>query len=320
MMNYKNFLKYFYSTLPLFVKRKIEVKRKEKRKAVIKERMSSVFVSETDLDEIFSKFTIDTDVFLHSSLTNIGTIEGGVEYVVNKILEKINIEKHTLLIPALPIQGRFIDYLRRSPVFDVRTAPVKMGAVSEYLAVMQGAKRSVHPTHSVVAIGANAKKYTSTHHLDSTPFGVNSPYYKLLENNAEIMYFGVTPYVTTYVHVIEDMFSDLFPVEVYADEEFCVPCLNEYGEPLTVKTKVHDPQSSINRNVLILNQYFIDYGAILFTHPIGDSNIIIADVRKLTIAYLNAMKDELTIYGKFKISPKIKNKISELLTYIENSK
>lgn len=317
MWNYKSIFKYLYSILPSFAKKNIEVQRKKRKKAAISKRMNSIYISEAELDDIFSKFELGCDVFLHSSLTNIGTIEGGVPLVCKKILEKVNIQTNTLLVPALPIQGTFIDYLYEKPVFDVRTAPIKMGAISEYFSKMQEAKRSIHPTHSVVAIGANADKYISHHHIDNTPFGVRSPYYKLLENKAKILYLGVTPYVTTYVHVIEDIFSDIFPVKVYTDEIFEVTCLNSFGKSLTVKTKAHDPKASITRNVLILNDFFDYDNAILFNHPIGDSHILIVDVHRLTIAYLHAMQQGITIYGNFKVTPVLQERISMLLTDLE---
>jgi aminoglycoside 3-N-acetyltransferase len=316
-MKLKEFLLLLYSLTPPFLKAYIGKEKKKIKKRKIKKRMKNVYVSKEELKNIFSEFKWDSDVFLHSSITNIGTIEGGVPYICELILNKVDPEKYTLLVPALPTREKFLDYLRTKPIFDVRTSPVKMGAISEYLSQLDVCKRSIHPTHSVLAIGKKSDYYTGFHHKDRTPFGINSPYYKLLSEKARILYFGVSIYYTTYVHVIEDLFGDAFPVQVYDEEEFDTQAIDWNGNSLTIHTKCHDPKASIHRNVLKLERYFLEEGAILYTHRLGESQITLVNVYKLTVAYLQAMKKGETIYGHFKISDNIVTQIDKLLSRLK---
>jgi aminoglycoside 3-N-acetyltransferase len=171
----------------------------------------------------------DNDIFLHSSITSIGKISGGTKFLAELILEKVNVNKNTILISALPFQGRFKEYLEQNPVFDVKNSPVVMGAVNEYLSLHPNAERSLHPTHSVIAIGPKSHYYIAEHHLDPTSFGIHSPYYKLIENNAEILMFGADLNYLTFIHVIEDMLGIYVPLNPYLKKNYFVKVIDNMG-------------------------------------------------------------------------------------------
>jgi aminoglycoside 3-N-acetyltransferase len=278
----------------------------------IKERFQRVRITKEEITGIINNLDLDSDVFLHASTTNIGKISGGTKFLCEVIQSKVNIEKHTLLVSALPYRGKFKTYLETDPVFDVKTAPVEMGAINEYFSLYPNAERSLHPTHSVVAIGPDAGYYVSGHHLDNTPFGTHSPYYKILEKRGKILLFGVGLNVLTFVHVIEDILGDCFPVNPYSKKEYQVRVFDNEGKEYVVKTPCHDPLKAIKRNGNNLMPYFLKYNAIT-TCPIGDSGISVLDARLALCAYCHALLDGVSLYGKFKIKEKMKEKILGLL-------
>jgi aminoglycoside 3-N-acetyltransferase len=265
-------------------------------------------VKKDDIITIFDRLNLDNDIFLHTSTISIGKINAGIKELSELILEKADINKNTLLISALPFRGRSKEYLDKRPVFDVKNSPVEMGAINEYLSFLPGALRSLHPTHSVVAIGPKASYYISEHHFDITPFGMHSPYYKLIDNDAKILMFGAGLKYLTFIHVIEDILYDCFPVDPYLKKIYTVKVISASGDVVMVDTKCHDPFKA--RDPLKLLPYFIKYNAIE-RYSIGESEILLLDAKKVVYSYLMALLDGISIFGKFVIKKEMKKKILE---------
>ena len=306
--------KLLFYFLPNCIK-KIIIKRKQKKDLhEAQQRAKRTKVSKEELKEIIDGLNIgECDIILHSSMMSIGTIKGGVKWVVNCLFEKVDISKNTILVSALPYRGRFKDYLERGVVFDVRDAPIEMGGINEYIGSLPNAKRSIHPTHSVVAVGKNAEEYVSGHHLDKTPFGVNSPYYKIIKNRGKAIMFGASMDYFTCIHAMEDMLGDLYPGKLYGDKRYKVKCIDYEGKELWVETPYHTPlQSSIRTSFNSLDKVLLD-NYVFDGVNIGESLIIIVDLYKYTICYLNEIKKGRTIYGKVKVTKELRSKIDEII-------
>ena len=70
-----------------------------------------------------------------------------------------------LLFPATHLVERPERWFERDEVFDVRRTPTAMGLLSEMARRQSDAARSLHPTHSVVAVGPLAGELVATHHV-----------------------------------------------------------------------------------------------------------------------------------------------------------
>lgn len=285
------------------------VEKREIRDGVARAKRTKV--SKEELKEKISALNLDTDVMLHSSMLNIGKLQGGAKFVVKTLTDKIDLSQNTLVASALPFRGAFKEYLETKTVFDVRNAPIAMGAVNECIALLPGAKRSIHPTHSVVAIGSDAEEYTSVHHLGQTPFGEYSPYYKLIEHRAKILLLGATLNNLTLIHAIEDMLGELHPFNVYDKKRYAVDCLDENGRHLTVNTTCHAPLLGIFRDSGFLYDDLILQG-VMETIPLGEAELCTIDAYKFCIFYLDKLASGCSIYGRFKPSEKLKVYISVL--------
>jgi aminoglycoside 3-N-acetyltransferase len=314
-MKLKKMLQYVDYFGPSFLIRPLRKHYEKRTVNRIKERFRKITITKEEITSIINNLNLDCDVFLHSSTTNIGRISGGTKFVCELIQNKVNIEKHTLLVSALPYRGKFKAYLESNPVFDVRTAPVAMGAINEYFSLYPNAKRSLHPTHSVVAIGPDAEYYVSEHHLDNTPFGVHSPYYRILEKQGKIVLFGVGLRSMTFSHVIEDILGNYFPVNPYCKKEYQVPVFDNEGKEYIVKTPCHDPLKALKRNGYNLMPYFQKYNAIK-TYLIGDSEISVLEAQLIIYAHCQALLEGMSLYGKFKIKAELKEKVLKLKNII----
>src|SRR5260221_13718575 len=98
--------------------------------------------------------------------------------------------------------------------FDPRVHGTNLGALPAAFLKFQGVERSIHPTHSVSAVGPRARDVTEAHHLAPSIFGMGSPWQRCVELNAKILGLGVTMGPLTFYHVLEDMEGEEFPLPV----------------------------------------------------------------------------------------------------------
>jgi aminoglycoside 3-N-acetyltransferase len=142
-------------------------------------------------------------LLVHSSLRSLGPqfsrSNQGAEMAVQALLEVLG-PSGTLLMPALSYET----VNRDNPRFDVRGTPACIGALQEYFRTRPGTLRSVHPTHSVCAVGRQAGELLSDHHLDTTPCGARSPFAKLPRTGGQILFIGCGLRPNTSMHAVEE--------------------------------------------------------------------------------------------------------------------
>jgi aminoglycoside 3-N-acetyltransferase len=132
---------------------------------------------------------------VHSSFKSLGITDA--ETIIQALLDVIG-ERGTLLLPAL-------SYLQQPPlVHDTRTTPTCVGYLTEYFRTRPGVSRSLHPTHSVCAIGASVHELLDDHGDDITPCGEHSPFHKLLHRGGKILMLGCGLRPNTTMHAIEE--------------------------------------------------------------------------------------------------------------------
>jgi aminoglycoside 3-N-acetyltransferase len=153
-------------------------------------------------------------LLVHSSLRSLGHAPAGAETVVRGLLEALG-PHGTLLMPALSYER----VTSSQPVFDIRRTPGNVGAIPEHFRTRPGTLRSMHPTHSVCAVGRLAEPMLRDHRLDDTPVGPHSPFRLLPEYGGQILMLGCGLRPNTSLHGIEEL---VVP-----------PYL--YGEPLTYR-------------------------------------------------------------------------------------
>jgi aminoglycoside N3'-acetyltransferase len=171
-------------------------------------------------------------LFIHSSLKSLGYIDGGATTVVQALQDAVG-PQGTLVIPTYYMPGGSIratcemqDY-----VFDVRKDGTNMGRLPESFLACTGIHRSVHPTHSVSAWGRHAAYLTEAHHRAPSVFGEGSPWQRFVDvEHAKVLGLGISMGPVTFYHVLEDAMGAAFPVPVWQDESYLLPCLDQQGQ------------------------------------------------------------------------------------------
>ena len=136
-------------------------------------------------------------LLVHSSLRRVGPVEGGADTVIDALLNVLGPEG-TLMMSA--VSGNVNE---NQPVFDVRHTPATVGTLPNVFRKREGVIRSLHPIHSVAALGPKAEFFTEDHLECNTPWSPGSPYGKLMRNGGHILFLGTNFTCNTCIHALE---------------------------------------------------------------------------------------------------------------------
>ena len=137
-------------------------------------------------------------LLVHSSLSSLGYVPGGTETIIGILRDAIG-SNGTLVLPT----HTWLQMNEGCRVFDSRYTPSCVGTLAEAFRRMPGVVRSLHPTHSVAALGHCAEELTQGHELAATPCGLGTPYARTLDRDGQILLLGVGLESNTMFHTIE---------------------------------------------------------------------------------------------------------------------
>ena len=184
--------------------------------------------------------------FMQAAMSAFGSFEQGPGTVI-EALERVVGERGLIAMPAYPLTGVAIEHLGGDPVFDVRSTPSRMGAISEVFRASPATLRSLHPTHSTCARGPAAAAIVAGHETAAAPFGEGTPFPRIVERDALQLFFGCGTGAITMYHSFECTRRPPFPLDVFADRVFDARCLDRAGDELRVRTLVHNPRLAPGR-------------------------------------------------------------------------
>jgi aminoglycoside N3'-acetyltransferase len=244
-------------------------------------------------------------VFIHSGLSKLGYVEGGAETMVDLLIDLfVNERQGTLAMPAFCMTGTMYETLKDPTPFDQNNTPSGVGKITEVFRQRPGVVRSLHPTHSVSALGPQAAWLTKDHHTDPRAFGAVSPLGRVLERGGFILGLGTDLGPVTFYHVLEDL-EPHFPFNVYtADSPVVKNCITAHGETVPVAVMAHDSAvSSVRidkatggpvRRFLTEN---LRAGGVLHESPIGEGVCWSIAATDLYRRLGDLMRSSLTIYS-----------------------
>ena len=150
--------------------------------------------------ESYGPFKADL-LFMHSSLSACGSIEGGPATVINALRSWIS-DRAALALPTHT--WSYPDHTGVAPVYDFRSTPSVVGAITNYYWRQPGVVRSQHPSHSLACSSPDAEDFLRNHESCETPCGAGTPYQRIAEGNSSVLMFGATLDAYTLFHTAED--------------------------------------------------------------------------------------------------------------------
>lgn len=141
-----------------------------------------------------------TDTLLvHSSMKAIGEVDGGADTVLDAFIDYLS-DDGLLIFPTHTWEQINDEY----NVFNPMTEPSCVGLLTNLFMKRPGVIRSLHPTHSVAALGKDAKEYTFGEEHFDTPCSRNGCWGKLYDRNAKILFLGCSLKKNTFLHGVEE--------------------------------------------------------------------------------------------------------------------
>ncbi|MNE15214.1 SPBc2 prophage-derived aminoglycoside N(3')-acetyltransferase-like protein YokD [compost metagenome] len=137
-------------------------------------------------------------LLMHSSMKSIGEVEGGADTVLDALSEYM--QEGLLVLPTHTWSYINVD----NPRFEVESSPSCVGILPEIFRKRRNVIRSLHPTHSVAALGEDAASFAEGAERWDTPCHQESPWGKLLDREATIILVGVDLRRNTFIHGIEE--------------------------------------------------------------------------------------------------------------------
>lgn len=152
-------------------------------------------------------------LFVHSSLSKIGDVEGGADTVVSTLLEAVG-PSGNVVMPAYTSADEYVAMLERGELLDLRTQRSLTGKITEALRMHPGTLRSSHPFSSSIAYGPQAQYITGDHGSASSICHENSPLARVLELDGKLVGLGTNVGTISMYHLAEDLW-DGFPFQTY---------------------------------------------------------------------------------------------------------
>ncbi len=175
------------------------------------------FTAESLQSHLEKKLPADFEILMvHSSIDHLYPMFQGQISSILKIFLDLCAPDRTLVMPAFYFGDRGYDpagYYRKNPRFDARRTPSMMGLMTEAFRRSPGVRRSLHPTHSICALGPLAEELVSQHHLCGSRFGQGSPFAVMAQRKTAILGLGTYYFQSlTQIHAVEDLLGEEFPV------------------------------------------------------------------------------------------------------------
>lgn len=174
----------------------------------------------------------DGVLVVHSAIGTLSRAGFRAENMIDAFLSYLS--KGTLVMPTMT--WRTVTPER--PVWDELTTPSHTGILTEIFRTRYATARSIHPTHSVAAYGAQAQSLVARHHLDDTAVSANSPYGLMREGRAYVLLLGVGLEMCTAIHLPEELIAPDIYVRPASQAEL-YECRDRHGAAHRVWTRRH---------------------------------------------------------------------------------
>ena len=219
----------------------------------------------------------DATILIHSSMKAIGEVSGRASGVLEALTEYF--ADGLLVFPTLT--WNCIN--DRQPDFSVLHTPCCTGILPELFRRIPDVHRSLHPTHSLAARGKDAKAFTAGHENFNSPAHRNSPWGRLYDRHAVILFIGVDISCNTFLHSVEEW----LPVpDMLTSVHQMLSVTGADGRKIPCPSRRH--QGNHSRYYHLMEQDFVAGNALRYG-IFGDARTCILDARKagdITLAKL----------------------------------
>ncbi len=194
-------------------------------------------------------------VIVHSSFKSLGPVKGGPHAVIDALLETVGPEG-ALLFPNLYIPGELTT--ENPPKFDLKHESVRnLGIIPEIFKFNYAEHFSIHPTHSLMGVGAKAKVLLRGHEHAGYPCGPGTPWHRNAMQGGKILLIGVDQRRNTTYHCVEEHLENSYQLSKQKIEGTVI----EDGKEHRVRSYLHVWGNRADFN--IINEELIETGGMI---------------------------------------------------------
>jgi aminoglycoside 3-N-acetyltransferase len=180
-------------------------------------------------------------LMVHAGHSRLSGFKGRPSDVVDTLLDTVG-SNGDLVMVSMAYTSSAHEYLKQRKPFDVRKTVSHMGMVSESFRRRNGVLRSMHPSNPVLAFGPRAAWIVEGHENCRHPCGAGSPFEKLAELRAKVLFLDATIYTQTFFHYLEDMVADQLDFPLFRDELVEATVIDYDGSARTVQTYTYSDE------------------------------------------------------------------------------
>lgn len=227
----------------------------------------------------------DDRVLIHSSYKSVGDFEGGPAGLIRSLIEYFS-EEGLLIFPT----HTWRQINDENPICDYATEKSCIGILPDFFLAEPGVIRSIHPTHSVAAIGQGAEAYVAGEEKMVTPCGDGGCWQKLIPLEAKIIFLGATLKTNTFIHGVEEIADipnrlteeqDLLKVRV-GERLYETPQYRHIGNVSETYDKLQAPL--VKRGIARVGK-------------LGDARTIVCEAAPMAAYVLELLEREPNIFG-----------------------
>lgn len=232
-------------------------------------------------------------LFVHSNFKPESGFTGNPLDMVNALVELVG-EKGNLLMVSIPFRGSAYDYLSEGKTFSLKKTVSLMGLVTEIFRRKEGVKRSLHPTHPVLAYGKDSDWIVEGHEKCLYPCGVGTPFEKFRQLKGKMLFYDVSFAANTFCHYVEDITKDILPFPLYNEELFEIIVRDNDDSESVVKTYAFTPR--IARNTSMIEEELTRMGKTKHG-KVGNSSFIVVEAEDVVECQTAMIKEGRLPYG-----------------------
>jgi aminoglycoside 3-N-acetyltransferase len=235
----------------------------------------------SDIKKILNNIPINTTeplVFVHSSLFPFGIIENGVSGICQTLIDWIG-PNGTLMMPTFTF--------KKHECWHQQNTPSETGILTEYFRKLPGARRTIHPIHSVAVYGKQAEYLSSE--IDSSSFGEKSIFAKIFKLKATNISLG-TEFEggTTYLHYIEELFKVPYRDYIEINTKVLDSKSFEIDKSFTYFARIKKENFEWDNNWSIVLKDLISRNLINL-HKVGPAKIMHSNMHETGLFFLNQL-------------------------------
>jgi len=243
--------------------------------------------SKEDLHKDISKIPLRRNgtLLIHSSMKSIGNVQGGADTILDIFIEVM--KKGLLVFPT----HTWAEYNNKNNIFNSVKEPSCVGILTNLFMKREGVIRSLHPTHSVAALGKDAKNYIEGEERSETPCPKSGCWGKLYDRDAQILFIGCDLTKNTLIHGVEEWNN--IPDRL-SEKKYKIKIIGKDEEEFCSEVKRHwNSSGDISSNYGKLLKPFL-HKNICSEYKIGDAKCYLCEAKKmadLTSSFLKKDKD-----------------------------